>query len=316
MGISFMQFTMILVTNLQKSYDSFPALKGISFEVSSGEVLGLLGPNGAGKTTTMRILTGFLGASAGEVLVDNISVDAQPEAVQAMIGYLPEQAPLYPDLSVYEHLDFAAEVHGITGVKKEKAIHTACEQTGLTERLHFAISELSKGYRQRVGLAQALIHDPKILILDEPTTGLDPNQIQEIRELIKQLGEKKTVILSTHIMQEVEAVCDRVIVINAGEIVAEGAPGDLAADTQRATHQYRVSVEGAAVAFADFLKKVKGVERVEKVPGSPRGTATAVVFASSDIRAVLMKKIATKFSLLELSSEKASMEDVFASLTK
>jgi len=307
---------MISVKALQKNYGSFPALKDISFDVSSGEVLGLLGPNGAGKTTTMRILTGFLGASAGTVLVDGHAVADQPEVVQALIGYLPEQAPLYPDLSVHEHLDFAAEVHGITGAKKEKAIRTACEQTGLTERLYFAISELSKGYRQRVGLAQALIHDPKILILDEPTTGLDPNQILEIRELITELGEKKTVILSTHIMQEVEAVCDRVIVINEGKIVAEGAPGDLAADTQRATHQYRVTVQGAVGAVTEFLKKIKGVERVEKIPGSPRGTATALVYASSDIRTVLTKKLASSFDLLELSTEKASMEDVFASLTK
>lgn len=307
---------MITVHNLTKSFGSFSALAGISFSVGKGEIVGLLGPNGAGKTTTMRILTGFLKPSGGTVSIDDIDVTREPEAAQQKIGYLPEHAPLYTDLTAYEHLEFVAETHGIVGAKKEQAIRRVAESTGLTDRLHFAASELSKGYRQRVGLAAALIHDPDILILDEPTTGLDPNQIIEIRELIKTLGEQKTVILSTHIMQEVEAICDRVIVINTGKIVAEGAPAELT-ENKKASHELRVIVGGKAAEIADVLKSVEGVKKVTRIPGSERGTAIFVVSSDSDLRADLTKAIfKAKLELLEISIARQTMEDVFSQLTK
>ncbi|MBU0648298.1 ATP-binding cassette domain-containing protein, partial [Patescibacteria group bacterium] len=207
---------MIKIDKLTKQYGPVKALNGVSFAVEKGEIVGLLGPNGAGKTTAMRIITSYLRPTSGQVTVDDMDVNLNTEKIQSRIGYLPESASLYPELSVLEHLEFAAEVHGLTGDKKNQAIKSVLAVCGLKEKIHFDISELSKGYRQRVALAQSLIHDPEILILDEPTTGLDPNQIIEIRDLIKKLSHDKTIVLSTHIMQEVEAICSRVVLIKEG----------------------------------------------------------------------------------------------------
>ena len=216
----------IQVTNLQKSYGQQLALKGISFEAQPGRVLGFLGPNGAGKSTTMKILSGSLAPSSGQIIVNGFDIQQDGLAARRHIGYLPENNPVYTDMYVREALAFVADIHGVP--HKNTRIAEVIELTGLGSEQHKKIGELSKGYRQRVGLAQAILHNPDVLILDEPTSGLDPNQLQDIRALIKQLGLKKTVLLSTHIMQEVEAICDDVVIINHGEIIADFPMSELA----------------------------------------------------------------------------------------
>lgn len=212
----------IQVSHLTKLYGNQKALDDISFQVNQGEIVGFLGPNGAGKTTTMKILTCFIPVQEGKVEVNGINVQSHPQAVQRMIGYLPENNPLYKDMYVREYLEFVSSVHQLSS--KGQRLEEIIDLTGLRSHAHKRILELSKGFRQRVGLAQALIHDPDVLILDEPTTGLDPNQIVEIRNIIKDLGKNKTVLLSTHILQEVEALCDRIIILNKGKIIASGTP--------------------------------------------------------------------------------------------
>lgn len=217
----------IEVKNLTKTYGEQNAVDNISFQVQKGEVVGFLGPNGAGKSTTMKIITGYLPATKGEALVCDIKVDAESITTHKKIGYLPETNPMYFDMYVREYLSFCAGVHGLKGKEAKDRIEEVIEMTGLTPESKKIIGSLSKGYKQRVGLAQALLHNPEVLILDEPTSGLDPNQIVEIRNLISKAGEEKTVLLSTHIMQEVEAMCDRVIIINKGKIVANDKLSDL-----------------------------------------------------------------------------------------
>ena len=219
---------MIEVSNIAKRYGNFSALQGVSFKIQSGEIVGLLGPNGAGKTTLIRILTGYHYPSMGEAIVYNKNVVTEDRDVKQQIGYLPENAPVYQDMYVYEYLRFIAQVRGIAKECIAERIHAVVTQCALKDVLLKPIQNISKGYRQRVGLAQAMIHDPHILILDEPTNGLDPNQIIEIRNLIRQLGKKKTVILSTHVMQEVEAICDRVLIVNDGRLVAQGTTTEIA----------------------------------------------------------------------------------------
>jgi len=217
----------IEVKNLTKTYGEQNAVDQVSFKVKKGEVVGFLGPNGAGKSTTMKIITGYLPATQGEALVCDTKVDAEDIATQKKIGYLPETNPMYLDMYVREYLAFCAGVHGLKGKLATERIEEVINLTGLTPESKKIIGSLSKGYKQRVGLAQALLHNPEVLILDEPTSGLDPNQIVEIRNLISKAGEEKTVLLSTHIMQEVEAMCDRVIIINQGKIVANDKLADL-----------------------------------------------------------------------------------------
>ncbi len=308
---------MISIKNLSKNYGSVEALKNISFSANRGEILALLGPNGAGKTTTMKIITGFLSSSSGEVIIDDLDINESFLSIQKRIGYLPENTPLYQELSAYEHLEFASEIHGISNVDKNKAINNVVKLCGLKEKLYFNISELSKGYKQRVALAQALIHNPDILILDEPTTGLDPNQIIEIRALIKTLGKEKTIILSTHIMQEVEAIADRVVVINEGKIVAEGTPKDLMRGKNESSYKIKITVRGAQKKVIDSIKDIKAVNDVKKGEVMEKGTASYIVFADSDIRSEVNKVIAkADLDLLEMIVEKQSMEEVFHSLTK
>ena len=308
---------MITVKNITKRYGDFTALREVSLETQPGEVVGLLGPNGAGKTTLMRIITGFLTPTSGRVIVDGLDISESTEAIQSKIGYLPENAPLYSDLTVLEHLQFSAELHGITGDKQKQAIREVAETTGIADRLYFTVAELSKGYKQRLGLAQALIHNPKILILDEPTTGLDPNQILEIRELIKKLGEDKTVILSTHIMQEVEAVCNRVVMINQGSVVAEGSPAELMQQFATTEFQIKVTVAGGVKEALAAVKKIKIISKVTHIPGAAAGTAILEITAEKDPRAEIIKHLAAaKLDLLELSVASQSMEDVFTKLTK
>jgi ABC-2 type transport system ATP-binding protein len=212
----------VIVKNLTKRYGSQKAIDSINFRVNQGEVLGFLGPNGAGKSTTMKIITSYLAPTEGDVEVGGYSVTREPEKVKQLIGYLPENNPLYLDMPVIEYLEFSALLQGVSKDKVQSRIREMIKVCGLMGEKHKLIGELSKGYRQRVGLAQAMIHDPQVLILDEPTTGLDPNQIVEIRKLIKEIGREKTVILSTHILPEVEATCDRILIINNGKIVADG----------------------------------------------------------------------------------------------
>ncbi|MBQ4420287.1 MAG: ATP-binding cassette domain-containing protein [Bacteroidales bacterium] len=216
------------IHNLTKEYGTQTALDDVSLSINEGEIVGLLGPNGAGKSTMMKIITCFIPATKGEVKVYNYDINEEPMKIRSLIGYLPEQNPLYNELYVRENLEFIAGIHGIKGKAAKERVEQMIEKVGLTKEVRKKIGMLSKGYKQRVGIAQALIHNPKILILDEPTTGLDPNQLVEIRSLIKELGRDKTVILSTHIMQEVEAVCSRAIIINNGRLVADDSVKSLA----------------------------------------------------------------------------------------
>lgn len=223
----------ITVQNLSKSYGSAPALHGISFAIKPGEIVGFLGPNGAGKTTTMKILTCLLDASDGQATVAGFDVRTHPAEVRKRIGYLPENIPLYDEMILYDYLHFIAEIRGVPRSKRKERITSVALQTGLDQVLARVIGELSKGYRQRIGLAQAIIHAPDVLILDEPTTGLDPNQLREIRDVIKEIGREKTVIFSTHILQEVTAVCDRIVIIAQGRVVADGTLDELSAQVPR-----------------------------------------------------------------------------------
>ena len=307
---------MIKVSNLIKDFGAVRALRGINFEVRHGDVLGLLGPNGAGKTTAMRIITGFLKPTSGDVTIDGLLVQEALWECQRKIGYLPETAPLYPDLSVQEHLDFAAEIRGIKGNDKKRAINLITETCGLTEKFYSNIFELSKGYRQRVGLAQALIHDPPILILDEPTTGLDPNQIIEIRKLITTLGEKKTIILSTHIMQEVEAVCNRVILINQGNIVADNTPDELR-HKQSTGYEIQITIKGNQKDIIALLETISEIKNIKKLEHPERGTHIFLITSLSDIRAEINRTmISNNYDVLEIAAHENSMEDVFRELTK
>ncbi|MCA0236356.1 MAG: gliding motility-associated ABC transporter ATP-binding subunit GldA [Bacteroidetes bacterium] len=299
----------VKVTHLVKTFEAQRAVDDVTFEAHKGEVLGFLGPNGAGKTTTMKIITGYLPQSAGKAEVCGFDVSESPMEARARVGYLPEHNPLYRDMYVREYLAFTAGMHGVRNAARR--VDEMVERTGLTSHRHKQIGELSKGYRQRVGLAQAMLHDPEVLILDEPTSGLDPNQIIEIRQLIKDLGREKTVILSTHILGEVEAVCDRAIIINKGKLVADAPIQEL---KQQFTGQSIVTVEFAGPADAGLLKKIKHVQSVQST-GNHTWQLTAS--AEHDIRAdVFAFAVANKLTLLELHKEMYSVEDVFQQLTR
>ena len=299
----------VIVTQLVKTYDAQRAVDGISFEARKGEVLGFLGPNGAGKTTTMKIVTGYLPQTEGKVEVCGFDVNDEAMAARACIGYLPEQNPLYREMYVREYLSFTAGLHKMKNVAKR--VDEMVERTGLSSHRHKQIGELSKGYRQRVGLAQAMLHDPQVLILDEPTTGLDPNQIVEIRQLIKDLGKEKTVILSTHILGEVEAICDRAIIINKGKLVADAPIQEL---KQQFAGQSIVTAEFAESVDKNLLAKIKNVRKVNMLD---KNKWQLEADAAQDIRAeVFAFAVANKLTLLELHKEVFSVEDVFQQLTK
>jgi ABC-2 type transport system ATP-binding protein len=311
----------ITVRNLTKFYGTEKAIDDISFDVKTGEILGFLGPNGAGKTTTMKIITCYMPPSSGTVEVDGYSIHDHSLEVRKKIGYLPELNPLYTDMNVVEYLDYAARLHGVDKTKLKQQINAMIEVCGLKEVRHKDIGELSKGYRQRVGLAQAMIHDPDVLILDEPTSGLDPNQIVEIRNLIRQLGRAKTVILSTHILSEVQATCDRVVIINDGKIVADGTPAQLQQEFRGAeaiSLELKANVQNA---MTDIFPKLKGLPHVESVEyvGGMDGIHKFSVLAAkgSDIRESLFRQaVNEQWVLLELSRKVTSLEEVFHKLTK
>ena len=298
----------ISVKNVVKTYGEQNALDDISFEISSGEIVGFLGPNGAGKSTTMKIVTCFIPQTAGNVSVCGINIKENPIEVKRKVGYLPEHNPLYLDMYVKEYLLFMAGLHKIKN-KKER-IKEMIKAVGLEKEQHKKIGMLSKGYRQRVGLAQAMLHNPEVLILDEPTSGLDPNQLVEIRELIRQFGKDKTVLLSTHIMQEVEAICDRIIIINDGKIVADGKPGEIQANI---TNKQVLKVEFDSTIDSNSLKKIKGITEVKEV-----GNNTLLIESNSkqDIRKEISKFAQDNGVLiLTMQKEEASLESAFKQLT-
>ena len=303
---------MIKINNLSKRYGPKIAVKGISFEVRKGEIVGFLGPNGAGKSTTMNVLTGYLSASGGSASIAGF--DVLDDAIEARrhIGYLPEQPPLYFDMTVDEYLGFVYELKSAKQPRKKHLDHI-CGLVGITDVRHRLIKNLSKGYKQRVGIAQALVGDPDVLILDEPTVGLDPNQIIEIRNLIRSLAETHTVILSTHILPEVVAVCRRIIVINGGEIVADDTVENLVSSVG-GEQKYVAVIEGDRNEIIPVLAAIDGVEDV-----SPKGGKTYILKAAenADIRnAVFLAAAEHSLSLVSFTQEEASLEEVFTRLTK
>jgi ABC-2 type transport system ATP-binding protein len=300
----------IYIKDLTKIYGEQKALNAISFEVSPGEIVGFLGPNGAGKSTTMKIATCFLSPSSGTVRVGGHDVMENAAEVKKITGYLPEHNPLYLDLYVHEYLGFIGGLYGLKGKNLKRRVSEMVELCGLTQEQNKKIEALSKGYRQRVGLAQALIHDPAVLILDEPTSGLDPNQLLEIRRLIKDISQNKTVIFSTHIMQEVLALCDRVVVINRGEIVADDRVGNLLKNV-KGTSIVLVEFEGEVK--ADDLVNIKGVLEVK--PVNPT-TFRLVTEEGIDVRPEVFRFAADqKLSLVGLKLEENSLEMIFHQLT-
>jgi gliding motility-associated transport system ATP-binding protein len=310
----------IAVRNLTKLYDGQPAVNDISFDVSTGEILGFLGPNGAGKTTTMKIVTCYMPPNSGTVEVDGLNISDHSLEVRKKIGYLPELNPLYMDMNVLDYLAYSAELHGITGAPAQQRIKEMVGVCGLVEVRHKDIGELSKGYRQRVGLAQAMIHDPEVLILDEPTSGLDPNQIVEIRNLIRQLGRAKTVILSTHILSEVQATCDRVIIINEGKIVANGSPDQLQRQFQGGeglTVEIKSSLQNPLEEITPKLRILAHVTNVTLA--SHEGQITRVDIAvdrGQDVReAVFRLAVSEGWVILEMNRKITSLEEVFHKLT-
>jgi ABC-2 type transport system ATP-binding protein len=300
----------IVVNNITKIYGAQKALNSVSFEVASGEIVGFLGPNGAGKSTMMKILTCFIPQTSGTASVCGFDVAEQSLEVRKQVGYLPEHNPLYLDMYVKEYLEFIGGLHHIKNIKER--ISEMIEVTGLEAEYKKKIGALSKGYRQRVGLAQALIHDPKVLILDEPTTGLDPNQLAEIRNLIISVGKQKTVMLSTHIMQEVEAMCDRVIIVNKGEIVANDDTRTL--QKTQLGNKYIITVEFDKPSGRNSLKSIAHVHDAKNIKGN---LWQLEVHGDKDIRPdVFNFAVQNGLAVLTLNKEEQKLEDVFKNLTK
>jgi ABC-2 type transport system ATP-binding protein len=305
----------IVVENLTKKYGAQRAVDNISFRVKTGEILGFLGPNGAGKTTTMKAIVTYLTPNEGDIHVGNFSIHQNPDEIKKLIGYLPENNPLYSDMPVIDYLKFVAELQGIEKGKIRDKILEMINICGLEGEKHKKIGELSKGYKQRVGLAQALIHDPQVLILDEPTSGLDPNQIVEIRELIKKIGREKTVILSSHILAEVEATCDRILIINKGKIVADGTSKDLRKQSE-GREILKVKIEDgekndvfkslqalSTVGIVDFMKQDVSAYEIQSKPG---------ISSRKEIFRLCVDK---GWTLTEMTPIETKLEDIFRELT-
>jgi ABC-2 type transport system ATP-binding protein len=290
----------------------------ISLDIQQREILGLLGPNGAGKTTTLRMLTGFLQPTAGSIQVKDYNIDEQPLEIKKILGYLPESAPLYHDMLVFDYLNYVADIRGIENNRKLKRIRKLADLCGINEVMHQPIDVLSKGYKQRVGLAHAMMNDPEILILDEPTSGLDPNQIVEIREIIKQIGKKKTIILSTHILSEAEATCDRVVIINRGKIVADGSTESLkesAVDKKNIHLSLQNSTFKSVQSVMSTIDGIKGVTRVEETDGQL--DVQLHCDSSVDPRAAIYENIKqTDWVLLDFHQKTQTLETIFRELTR
>jgi ABC-2 type transport system ATP-binding protein len=307
---------LIEVEHLVKSYGQARAVNDISFKVDKGEILGFLGPNGAGKTTTMRILTGYLPATGGTARIAGFDVFEQSIEVRRRIGYLPETPPLYPDMTISAYLTFVAQIKGVQSADIPNRVAEAVRMTSLTERKDELIKRLSRGFKQRVGIAQAIVHNPDVIILDEPTVGLDPNQIKEVRSLIKNLAGQHTIILSTHILPEVEMTCDRVVIINKGRIAAVDTTQNLTTQL-KGGERVRIQVKGAAEGLRDSVSSIKGVKSVE-VLSSADDLVTAEIESESgaDLRAQIASRVVTKgFDLLEMRAINLSLEDIFMQLT-
>ncbi len=304
----------IVVENLTKEYGVQKAVNDISFKINTGEVVGFLGPNGAGKSTTMKMITCFMAPTKGEVSVEGASIHTNSETVRKKIGYLPENNPLYLDMPIVDYLRFSAEIQGVTSKEIPERIAEMIDRCGLDAEKHKNINELSKGYRQRVGLAQAMIHDPEVLILDEPTTGLDPNQIVEIRKLIKELGKEKTVILSSHILSEVEATCDRILIINKGRIVADGT-SDTLRQQARGQELLTVHIESGKGDASKELLALKSVEKVEAVDGKEDWFQVQSKPDHSSRKEIFDLCVSKKWYLLEMTGIETRLEDVFRELT-
>ena len=309
----------IKVENLTKYYGQQAAVNDITFEINTGEIVGFLGPNGAGKSTTMKMITTYLTPYAGKIYVNDLSTESESLEVRKKIGYLPEQNPLYLDMNVLDYLEFAAELESVPKSDIAKSIKKMVGVCGLGDVQHKDIGELSKGFKQRVGLAQAMIHEPDVLILDEPTSGLDPNQIIEIRKLIKQLGKEKTLVLSTHILQEVEATCDRVLIINKGQIVADGTPDSLQ-DKFRGQVQISLVLKKDSVDKDLVLRAISSIRNIEKARISKEDELSYHLLIAGrkgeDVREDIFRKMVSMNQvILGLHQEETSLEDIFRQLT-
>ncbi len=310
----------IKVENLSKFYGTQQAVKDISFEVKTGEIVGFLGPNGAGKSTTMKMITTYLTPNNGSILVNDIDAQENPIDVRRKIGYLPEQNPLYQEMNVVDYLKYTAELQSVPKENIPDAVKKMIKVCGLEEVKHKDISELSKGYKQRVGLAQAMIHNPDVILLDEPTSGLDPNQIIEIRKLIRDLGKHKTLMLSTHILQEVQATCDRVIIINNGEIVADGTTDSLQKSFQGQLNIHLIIKKDPKYGrdkLVSALETIKNVEKVKIISDDENSwTVDLTATKGIDVREEIFRKIVSlDMVLLELHQDETSLEDIFRKLT-
>jgi ABC-2 type transport system ATP-binding protein len=305
---------MIRAENVTRSYGTFVAVDGVSFEIPDGQIVGLLGPNGAGKTTLMRVLTGYHLPTQGQCWINEVDVQKNTQEAQKLIGYLPETPPVYPDLTVGEYLEFVAQVRGIS---QPETIDRAVEQTDIGPVYYKVIGHLSKGYRQRVGLAQAILHDPAILILDEPTSGLDPNQIQDFRNLIRNLGKQKTVILSTHILQEVEALCERVLIMHGGKIRADGSVAEIAKGLE-GLNRYTVVVKGIAASDVASLETLGIWKERPQVAETARGLEIRVACAQNVEGAEVLFDwvVFRQGKILSLIPETFDLESIFSQLTR
>lgn len=307
----------LTLQDVAKHFDGITAVDHVSFTVDPGQVVGFLGPNGAGKSTTMRLITQYLEPDAGSILLDGAPIGEDARAAKRRIGYLPESNPLYADMLVSEYLSFIADLRQVAGAERARAIDAAVSATGLPEVYYRPIGELSKGYRQRVGLAQAILHQPDLLVLDEPTEGLDPNQRVEIRRLIEELGRERTVLLSTHVLSEVRQSCSRLLIIHQGRIVADGAVDTL---IQRAEGAVQITVEAAGERVREQLRGLPGVQRLEEVPGSARAAGglrvRLTVAGEADLRPQIFGLAKRQdWVLYELHQEQGSLEDLFRELT-
>lgn len=306
---------MIKVKNLTKRFGSVKAIDGISFSIEKGEIVGLLGPNGAGKTTTMRILTGFLASDSGLVEVGGLNIEKDPVAVQKKIGYLPENNPLYKNMQVAEFLELAARLHNVDEREKKEALDFAVRSVGIEKVYYRPIEELSKGYKQRAGIAAALIHKPEIIILDEPTEGLDPNQRAEIRQLIKELAQEHTIIMSTHVMQEASSVCNRMLIINKGKVIADGTAEELSKISKN-EKVFLLDIEGDQVE-----DKIRRLEHVKKIEIKERKNRHMILEAVTDSKGEIRPDLShlvweNKWTIWKLEEQEYKLEEIFQILTK
>ncbi|MDJ0806569.1 MAG: ATP-binding cassette domain-containing protein [Gammaproteobacteria bacterium] len=306
---------MIRVDALTRIYGDLTAVDQVSFEIGQGEIVGLLGHNGAGKTTVMKMLTGYLEPTGGSIEIDGLDIEQQRRAVQSRIGYLPENDPLYPEMTVIDYLDYAAELHGVPETERLECIREAIAKTELWSKAAEPIATLSRGYRQRVGVAQAILHNPKVLILDEPTNGLDPTQVQHMRELIRSLAQQATVIISTHILQEVQAICDRVIIVRNGQKALDATMQEL-----QAGKRLLVAVDAEPTRAVDLFKSVEGVQAVESLQDKGPGHRYALDLGSqdelSDAAPLVASRIATAgLKLYALQPESRDLETIFGEIS-